>query len=146
MKKTHFLFLWLMLCHARLSAQAVHYPSAGSLLHGNQVKTMLTNGGDLFLGGFEADTASLDVSALFSSALWFGGYDQAGNLKTAGQTYRQSGSDFWPGPLNNAGNTDSITCAAWDKIWHAKGIEVRQFISDWNNGIFNSCAYSDLRK
>lgn len=34
-----------------------------------------------------------------AGALWVGGYRQ-GALKMAAQTYRQNGTDFWPGPLD----------------------------------------------
>ena len=39
-------------------------------------------------------------NSLFAGAIWIGGKDAAGNLKVAAQTYRQSGSDFWPGPVD----------------------------------------------
>ena len=39
--------------------------------------------------------------SMFAGALWIGGYDDNGQLKVAGQTYRQSGTDYWPGPLDN---------------------------------------------
>ena len=38
---------------------------------------------------------------MFAGALWIGGVDDNNQIKVAGQTYRQSGSDYWPGPLDN---------------------------------------------
>ncbi len=152
MKKTLFLFLWLMLYTAGLFAQITpcQKPNAFTELHGNQVKAGLLNGGDLFWdlahARMETDTAAPGVSPVFAAALWLGGYDQGGNLHISAQTYRQSGSDFYAGPLDNAGTTNSNTCGDWDKIWHARGLEVRQFIYDWTNNLFNPCNYHDLLK
>src|SRR5690606_20822508 len=54
--------------------------------------------------------------SLFASSLWIGGIDNGGNLKVAAMTYRQSGNDFWPGPLDttNASITPDI-CLQYDK-------------------------------
>jgi len=41
----------------------------------------------------------LENTVCFSGALWIGGKDNGGNLKLAAMTYRQRGSDFWPGPF-----------------------------------------------
>ncbi|XZF15338.1 T9SS type A sorting domain-containing protein [Chitinophagaceae bacterium MMS25-I14] len=53
----------------------------------------------------------------FVGGVWMGGYDQQGNLKVAAQTYRQQGNDYWPGPLDNSGITDSTTVDKWARIW-----------------------------
>src|SRR5437868_15080728 len=50
--------------------------------------------------------------SLFAGALWIGGHDQSGQLKVAAQTYRQGGSDFWPGPLDTTNATVSATVCA----------------------------------
>ncbi len=39
-----------------------------------------------------------------ATSLWMGGYDGLGALHTSAQTYRQTGNDYWPGPLDNNGN------------------------------------------
>jgi hypothetical protein len=45
------------------------------------------------------DPNAVRKHSLFSGAIWIGGRDNGGNLKLAAMTYRQRGSDFWPGPL-----------------------------------------------
>ncbi|MBK9781978.1 MAG: hypothetical protein IPP55_18365 [Anaerolineales bacterium] len=56
--------------------------------------------------------------SLFAGAIWIGGLEAgSNNLKVAAQTYRQSGSDFWPGPIDRT--TVSITpdqCTKYDNI------------------------------
>ena len=37
--------------------------------------------------------------SMFAGSLWIGGLDDDDQLKVAAQTYRQSGNDFWPGPI-----------------------------------------------
>src|ERR1700761_3118093 len=47
-------------------------------------------------------------------------------------TYRQSGIDFWPGPLNPADlSTDVATCQAYDKVWQFNRTDVASFYSYW---------------
>lgn len=67
--------------------------------------------------------------SLFAGALWIGGYDLAGNLKVAAQTYRQSGSDFWPGPVDTsiAASITADVCNAYDRHWRVTRAEVEAF-------------------
>lgn len=68
---------------------------------------------------------------LFAGAIWFGGNDAAGQLKVAAQTYRQSGSDFWPGPVDTlTTSTTAATCLAYDRHWKI----TRQEVADFLNG------------
>ena len=52
---------------------------------------------------------------IFSGAIWMGGLDDSKTLRVAANTYRQSGADFWPGPLENEAN-DQLTCSNFDHI------------------------------
>lgn len=67
--------------------------------------------------------------SLFAGAIWIGGKDNGGNLKVAAQTYRQSGSDFWPGPLDtvNASVTADV-CSEYDRHWKVNKAEVKAFV------------------
>ena len=52
-------------------------------------------------------------------------------------TYRQRGSDFWPGPLDQAtGNTSKAQCDEWDRIYKVDG---KNIIDHANNftGVVN---------
>ena len=70
----------------------------------NNVRTTILNAGDMWWdlsnGRYEIPKGS-GKHSMFAGALWIGGYDDNGQLKVAGQTYRQSGTDYWPGPLDN---------------------------------------------
>ena len=70
--------------------------------------------------------------SMFAGALWIGGVDDGGQLKVAAMTYRQSGNDFWPGPLDET--TASITaaeCAAWDKHFKITREEVENHVANY---------------
>lgn len=67
--------------------------------------------------------------SLFAGAIWIGGKDNAGNLKVAAQTYRQSGSDFWPGPLDTVNaSINSDECSQYDRHWKISKSEVKAFV------------------
>jgi hypothetical protein len=93
----------------------------------NNVRAKLLNGGDMWWDIFGSQNAAYQVprlannvigpSSQFASSVWVGGYDAGGQLKSAAQTYRQTGNDYWPGPLSSSANVDAATCLAWDKFW-----------------------------
>jgi hypothetical protein len=69
------------------------------------------------------------VSSLFAGAVWLGGKDPVGNLKVAAQTYRSgTNSDFWPGPLNDNGQTNKAQCDQWDKHFVVKRQDIDSLI------------------
>src|SRR5574343_276867 len=105
----------------------------------NNVRAKLFNGGDMWWDLFGGGNAKYEVpkvnpgdrsvSASFASALWFGGVDDGNQLKTAGQTYRQRGIDFWPGPLDTAtAETSSDVCQTWDKHFNVLQQDITSFI------------------
>ena len=67
--------------------------------------------------------------SLFAGAIWIGGKEAGSqNLKVAAQTYRQSGSDFWPGPIDKV--TTDITpdqCLKYDQHFKITFAEVKEF-------------------
>ncbi len=98
----------------------------------NNVRTRIWINGDMWwdLSG----TAIYEVprnsrkNSMFAGAIWVGGKDQGGNLKMAAQTYRQSGSDFWPGAVDTATATISAeACLKADKHYKITFAEVREF-------------------
>lgn len=99
----------------------------------NNVRTPIWINGDMWwdLDGnalYEIPVGS-GKHSLFAGAIWIGGLEAgSNNLKVAAQTYRQSGSDFWPGPIDVA--TVSIApekCLAYDKHWNLSFAEVKNF-------------------
>ncbi|MBK7668998.1 MAG: hypothetical protein IPJ32_17640 [Sphingobacteriaceae bacterium] len=66
---------------------------------------------------------------------WMGGLDASNQLHIAGQTYRQTGNDFWPGPLDTTNaSIDSTTVMNFDKIWKVDYNDINTFITQFNLG------------
>lgn len=106
----------------------------------NQVKAGIANRGDMHwdLGAgnalYEVPKGSGKISN-FASGLWIGGLDNGGQLHGAAQTYRQSGVDFWPGPLDTLSATTNTTIAGnYDKIWKVSYTDINTFITAFNTG------------
>lgn len=111
----------------------------------NGVKAGVANRGDMHwdVGGSgqplyvvpKTNDRKAYISSSNASALWISGYDGGGLLHGAGQTYRQSGTDFWPGPLDttNASTIDSIA-APYDKVWKVSYTDINDFVTNFNNG------------
>ena len=76
----------------------------------NNIRTTIMAGGDMW---WNLSDARYEIPkdgnkhSMFAGALWIGGVDDGGQLKVAAMTYRQSGNDFWPGPLNTTNATIS---------------------------------------
>lgn len=123
-------------------------PTAQATLDVNNVRAKLYNGGDMWWSntsntGYEIPKGS-GLGSLSGGALWISGTDNGSNLYTAGQTYRQRGFDFWPGPLGNSGTVDSSTCKYWDRMFSITGEEISrakksgirsQTVLDWPGGV-----------
>lgn len=106
----------------------------------NNVRARLMNGGDMW---WEIPTgnASYEVpkgsnkNSLFSGSIWIGGVDKStGLIKVAAQTYRQTGNDYWTGPLdeNNNYNISFQTCADWDRFWKINAADINTFRKLYN--------------
>lgn len=62
-----------------------------------------------------------------ATGIWMGGYDRQANLHMAAQTYRQSGNDYWPGPLDASGQTNNTTVQNWAYIWKINRTTIDSF-------------------
>jgi len=95
------------------SAAAACSPGSGRTdLDLNNVRALIFTSGDMWWdlnnsAKYEVPKGSNRHSA-FASALWIGGVDNGGNLKVAAMTYRQTGNDFWPGPLKPKTNQTKL--------------------------------------
>lgn len=93
----------------------------------NNVRARILNGGDMWwdlnsvakyeIPKVDASSNAIRKNSLFAGAIWIGGLDPGGNLKVAAMTYRQSGSDYFPGPLSTDASTESGRCKFYDKIF-----------------------------
>ncbi len=105
-------------------------PRATASLEVNNVRTLLLNGGDKFWDVFGTRNGAYEIpknsgkNASFTAALWLSGVDAGGNLHSAGQTYRQTGIDFWPGSLNAMGEIEFRECKEGDKMYTVLGEEI----------------------
>lgn len=110
--------------------------SASADLDINNVRTRILNGGDMW---WDLSNARYEIpkiidvenavrkNSLFAGSIWIGGEDE-GVLKLAAMTYRQSGSDFWPGPLDTVtGTTNELRCKAYDNIYKITKDEIVRF-------------------
>ena len=123
----------------------------------NNVRTTILAAGDMW---WNLDDARYEIPkngnkhSMFAGALWIGGYDDNGQLKVAGQTYRQSGSDYWPGPLDNVrltseginnskyGSTEASICAQYNEHFVILRTDVEAFVA-WSNSENPSVEYPD---
>ena len=77
-------------------------------------------------------------TSLYAGSLWIAGLDINNQLKCSAVRFRQDGNDFWTGPLTlDAASIDDVTCAQWDQIWKITRAEVDEFLSHFNNGVFD---------
>jgi hypothetical protein len=116
------------------SAAAACAPGSGRTdLDLNNVRALIFTAGDMWWdlnnsAKYEVPKGSNKHSA-FASALWIGGVDNGGNLKVAAMTYRQTGNDFWPGPLKlEDASVTSDVCLAYDRHWKITKKEVEEYV------------------
>lgn len=101
----------------------------------NNVRTTILTGGDMWwdlLNGKyfvpKPPRGAVGTTALFAGSLWIGGEDVGGSLKVAAMTYRQTGNDFWPGPLvDTSADISASQCSAWDKHYTINRADVETF-------------------
>lgn len=109
----------------------------------NNVRARILNGGDMWwdlnsVARYEipktsAESNAIRKNSLFAGAIWIGGLDPGGNLKVAAMTYRQSGSDYFPGPLDSvSATTESGRCKFYDKIYKINQEEIVKTFEDPN--------------
>lgn len=124
--KTKLTLLSLALIAGLANKAQAQTPTGSNNLDINNVDALFLSGSDMFwdLSGpkFEVPKGG-GKHTIFAGALWIGGLDQLGNLHLAGQTYRQTGLDFVPGPIDSSLG-QSAPWAAWDKCWKVSAAEV----------------------
>ncbi|NQX96336.1 MAG: T9SS C-terminal target domain-containing protein [Flavobacteriales bacterium] len=75
-------------------------------------------------------------TSIFAGSLWMGGTTPNGQLKIAAVTFRASGNDFWPGPLNTStAEIDAATCAKFDQFYGVSRSMVNRFVAWYQSGI-----------
>lgn len=139
MKKITFLIVLLFGITLHLFSQTYH----SDTLSINNIKALVRAGGLQFwepTSPYINDTSNRSVfeypkgsgkNTIFCSSLWFAGKDINNNLKVAAETYNQTGTDFWTGPLttNGTASTTQAVVNAWDKVWGIKKQELLNYLS-----------------
>lgn len=126
-------------------AAACSPASARTDLDVNNVRAKIFTGGDMWWDlasnpQYEVPKGGRAHSS-FAASLWIGGLDAGGQLKVAAQTYRQTGNDFWPGPLDTTtASIESDVCEEYDRHWKVTREQVVQF-TDWFNDPSSSPNY-----
>jgi hypothetical protein len=130
-----------LLIGLRLAAQSI----ASKTIEVGNFNALVNADGVLFYDGSNLNIFNVPkegtVSSLFAANLWIGGLDLGSELHIAAQTYKQSGSDFWPGPLDTiTASIDSATMSAYNKVFDISklavdsfkaGLGISQEILDW---------------
>lgn len=104
----------------------------------NNVRSTLLTGGDMW---WDLDNAQYEIpkgsriNSLFAGSLWIGGLDAGNQLKVAAMTYRQTGNDYWPGPLNSVASIDPTTCLNYDRFYKVNKLDVKNY-HEWATGGF----------
>ncbi len=116
------------------------------LLDINDVEAGINTAGDMH---WDCSNARYTVpkesgkQSVFASALWIGGLDSSGLLHVAGHTYRQTGNDFWPGPIDEISIPfDSTSCQQFDRIWKIDKWKVEEFKNAFSAGSVSNGTYS----
>ena len=104
-------------------------PSTGNrTMSTNNVHMIVNSSSDLwwdFRKSYYEVPKGSNRSTTFSGGLWIGGRKANGQLGLAVTQYRQSGVDFWPGPIDNQGQ--ATACTDFDRIWKVSKQEITDF-------------------
>lgn len=98
----------------------------------NNVRARLMTGGDMWWDNGTSE-ARYEIpkgsrkNSLFAGSVWIGGRDEQKQLKVAAQTYRQTGNDYWPGPLDEQAEITEADCSEWDRFWKVNRETITKF-------------------
>lgn len=127
------LFLLIGLTNLTLSYAQQCIPNDFATMNANNVNTTFSNGEvffwDLNDGQYEVPQGG-DTHSIFAGSIWMGGIDEDGVLKAAAGTYRQTGNDFFSGPLNENGETEGTWCDDFNRVFSIEKTEVEDLIAN----------------
>ena len=149
MNKLLYPIVFILALHTQLISQC-NEPQAINYLHGNDVRAAFRNGGDMFWDGTQAqyqvpyNSGGAPLNTIFAGALWLTAVDPGGNVRSAIQTYRSNGSDYWSGPIDPSLGIPQH-CQDFDQIWKVSGADVQALLADYNdNGTIDNPVPSSL--
>jgi hypothetical protein len=132
--KNYLLFLFLCIAQCALAQTGSNY----NYLNVNDTKALFNANADMFynlpnqINAFNIPAqSSPPKTTIAAGSLWIGALDKNKNLHVSAMTYRQSGIDFWPGPLDTVtGNANTQTATDFDKVWKMTWTELVKFRSN----------------
>jgi len=84
---------------------------------------------DLDSSRFEVPKGS-GIHSLFNQAFWIGGLDDTSTLHIAAERYRQTGSDYFTGPISTSYDTNYLL--KWNRLWKLDKEQIRYHINNWS--------------
>ncbi len=103
----------------------------------NLVRTTILSGGDMH---WDLSNPQYEVPkgsgkhTVFASSHWIGGIDAGGQTRVAAQTYRQTGNDFWAGPLDEMSIVPGdSTSLYFDEVYKVSRWEIEAFKNHFLN-------------
>ncbi len=127
--------LFISTSNAQRSTADCETGQTSAELNINNVRALIHSVGDMWWdlqdNAYYIVPADGNVSAFFAGSIWIGGKNEYGDAVTATTMFRQSGSDFAPGPLNDQGETSVDICRGYDKMWSITRAEVKEFREWW---------------
>jgi hypothetical protein len=119
-------------------ANCAYPPTGMNEFDVNLVRTTILSGGDMH---WDLSNAKYEVPkgsgkhSVFASSHWIGGIDPGGQVRVAAQTYRQTGNDFWPGPLDEMSMAPGdSTSLYFDRVYKVNRWEIEEFKNNFQNG------------
>src|SRR5688572_8295972 len=108
-------------------------------LNGNNIKASFLPRGNKFFSGKNGEflvpfPSDKELSTIFASSPWIGGFDDAGNLKIAHETYPSTNpqyTDYSVGPLSSIGILYDTVCSHYDRAWTVYAEDIRAHIFDF---------------
>ncbi len=142
------IFILSLLCTSSF-AQLVPN-TIGKDLDKNYVKARIYTDNDKCWNKYGNQLAAYEVPkgkgrhAMFANSIWIGGIDGGGQLHIAANTYKQLGTDFWPGPLDTS-NISAFTATnsiPYNKVWKVDCVDIDNFVNAYNNGSVTANTYT----
>ncbi|MBL0342796.1 MAG: T9SS type A sorting domain-containing protein [Bacteroidetes bacterium] len=134
MKKKFYLLLVSAMVAFAVTVNA-QLPTGFTNIDINNIDAGISSTNDLFWdfsnAKFEVPKGS-GLHSIFSGGMWIGGLDNGGIAHMASQTYRQTGNDFWPGPIDTMMGV-ATDWNLWDRSWKLNKTEVLDHIQNYSN-------------
>jgi hypothetical protein len=125
--------LLFILCCISILSSSYGQTTAYDTISINNISARINDNGNLFWNLSNASEFKVPkggkAGTIFNSTLWVGGLDSSGALHLAAEEYRESGDDYWPGPISTV--YDSAYDLKWNNVWKITKTEIDTFLANW---------------